>query len=107
MGNLSGSVGHVANLRDYVSAFGPVPAEVKLLDGVFLAARAGTLREAGVEFDPRFPFHFYDLDFCRSCEKAGLRMGTWPIAVTHDSKGSYNTPEWEKGYEDYLAKWGE
>ena len=104
---LSGSIGHVEGLRDVVGTFGPSPAEVKLLDGVFLAARAGTLRGAGVEFDPRFPFHFYDLDFCRSCEKAGLRMGTWPIALTHWSGGSFGSPEWQRAHEAYLTKWGE
>jgi hypothetical protein len=58
-------------------------------------------------FDPRFKFHFYDLDFCRSCEQAGLRMGTWPIALMHGSAGSFATPAWQCAYELYLAKWKE
>lgn len=105
--NLSGAIGFVQDHRDHVGLYGPAPAEVKLLDGLFLAARAGTLREAGVEFDPRFAFHAYDLDFCRACERAGLRMGTWPIAVLHESGGAMGSPEWHQAFEAYLAKWGE
>jgi len=105
--NLSGSVGHVLNGIPQVIWYGESPSAAKLLDGVFLAARVKTLREAGVSFDPQFRFHFYDLDFCRSCERAGLAMGTWPIAITHASKGHLGSPEWTKAYEDYLAKWKE
>ena len=105
--SLSGAVAHGDSFGGNVSYFGPTPQTVQVMDGVFLAARVEKLRSAGVEFDPRFAFHFYDLDFCRSCEKTGLRMGTWPIAVTHASTGAYGTPEWTAAYHVYLAKWGE
>lgn len=105
--NLSGSISHLKDGQQQVGTYGECPAAVKLLDGVFLAATAGTLRRAGVGFDPRFAFHFYDLDFCRSCEQAGLTMGTWPIALTHASGGKLGTPEWKAAYAAYLAKWGE
>jgi GT2 family glycosyltransferase len=104
---LSGSVAHGGSYGGTVTHFGPTPATVRLMDGLFLASKVETLRTAGVLFDPKFAFHFYDLDFCRSCEKAGLRMGTWPIAVTHASAGSYGTPEWTAAYHLYLAKWGD
>ncbi len=105
--NLSGAIAHVDEVQTEISHYGPLPAEVKLLDGVFLAAEVRTLRDAGVSFDPRFAFHFYDLDFCRSCERAGLSMGTWPIAVTHQSAGSFGSPEWMRAYQEYLRKWGD
>ena len=99
---------HGAPGAGHVDAFGPVPAEVKLLDGVLLAARAAVLKASGVRFDPQFAFHFYDTDFCRSCERAGLRMGTWPIALTHASAGAgWATSGWDAAYRAYLAKWGE
>jgi GT2 family glycosyltransferase len=104
---LSGAVAHVDEQKTQVSNFGDSPAEVKLLDGVFLAARVRTLRSADVRFDPRFTFHFYDMDFCRSCERAGLSMGTWPIAITHRSTGAFGSPAWQAGYAEYLAKWRE
>ena len=105
---LSGVVAHGEPASSSLTVFGPSPAEVKLLDGVFLAARAGALKERGVRFDPRFAFHFYDLDFCRSCERAGLRMGTWPIAITHQSPGGgYGSPSWSAAYAEYVKKWGD
>lgn len=104
--HLSGWVGHGPRENPLVNVYGAMPAEVKLLDGVLLAARARTLQEAGVRFDPVFSFDFYDLDFCRRCEQAGLRMGTWPIAVTHKSigQGIHGAP-WEAARAAYLAKW--
>jgi hypothetical protein len=105
--NVAGSITHVHGGERYLNYFGPAPCRVRLLDGVFLAARVQTLRQANVAFDPRFRFHFYDVDFCRSCEQAGLEMGVWPIAITHASVGSYITEEWRQAYQDYLAKWGE
>ena len=105
--NVSGAVAHGGRIEGRVVPFGPTPAPARLMDGVFLAARVATLRRAGVRFDPRFKFHFYDLDFCRSCEAGGLRMGTWPIAITHASEGDYGSPAWKLAYYAYLAKWKE
>ena len=82
-------------------------AECELLDGVFLAARRSTLRSKGVRFDPSFDFHFYDLDFCRSARAAGLRLGTWPIAMTHQSGGAFGSGAVECSvHQKYLEKWG-
>jgi hypothetical protein len=106
--HLSGWVGHGDRGHPMVNVYGHVPAEVKLLDGVLLVVRARTLREAGVRFDPVFAFDFYDLDFCRQCERAGLRMGTWPIAVTHESIGKgISGPAWAEARDVYLRKWGD
>jgi GT2 family glycosyltransferase len=106
---MSGAVAHVDERETWVNYYGDSPAEVKLLDGVFLAAEVRTIRSADVHFDPRFTFHFYDMDFCRACERAGLSMGTWPIAITHRSSGAFGfgSPAWRAGYAEYLAKWQE
>jgi len=40
-------------------------------------------------FDERFGFHFYDLDLCRQAEQRGIRTGTWPISVVHESGGNF------------------
>lgn len=87
-------------------AFDPAPREVRLIDGLFMAARVATLRRHGVRFDTRFAFHFYDLDFCRACTGAGLSIGTWPIALAHGSQGAFGTPDWEAGLATYRGKWG-
>jgi GT2 family glycosyltransferase len=100
--NLSGAVAHKGR---GVSRYGPAPAPVKLLDGLLLACRADVLLDSGVRFDPEFSFHFYDMDFCRSATQSGLRLGTWPIAVTHASGGNYRSEEWRKAAAKYFAKW--
>jgi GT2 family glycosyltransferase len=105
---LSGGVQHGTPEACASSRYGVAPAEVKLLDGVFLAARASTLKDRNVRFDGRYAFHFYDTDFCRACEAAGLRLGTWPIALTHASSGeNWAGPAWDHAYRVYLDKWGD
>lgn len=86
--------------------FGPTPSPVELLDGLLIAARVSALLDAGVRFDERFDFHFYDLDFSRQANLAHLKVGTWPIAVTHASGGAFGSPAWKKGLEIYRNKWG-
>jgi len=104
--NLSGVVAHGRVWpADYISAYGAPGHEVKLLDGVLLAAPSETLIAKELFFDEAFDFHFYDLDFCRSAELRGLRMGTWPINVMHESDGAFGTPGWRQGYQRYLSKW--
>ena len=103
--NLSGCVAHGTHPIGPISFYGPVPADCELLDGVFLAARRSALANARVGFDPRFDFHFYDMDFCRNARQAGLRLGTWPISLTHESGGAFGTPAWRAKYGKYLEKW--
>ena len=103
--NLSGAVAHGKNPFGQISRFGSVPTSCELLDGVLLAANASVLRSAGVYFDPRFDFHFYDMDFCRSARAAGLSLSTWPICITHQSGGSFGSRAWRGGLEKYRAKW--
>jgi GT2 family glycosyltransferase len=105
--NLSGAVGHRRGSQQGIRYYGESPCQVRLLDGIFLATKVERLRQAGVRFDPRFRFHFYDLDFSRACEQAGLELGTWPIAITHGSNGDFCSPEWHQAYAEYLSKWKE
>jgi GT2 family glycosyltransferase len=84
--------------------YGPTPSAVRLLDGVFLAARLSTLTSKNIRFDEQFRFHFYDLDFCRTCEIQGVTMGTWPIALIHGGQGNLNQ-EWHDSRRAYLGKW--
>jgi tetratricopeptide (TPR) repeat protein len=107
--NMSGVLGHgdpFPNLRQ-LSVYGEPGQEVKLLDGVMLAVRSQTLHERDLRFDPRFKFHFYDMDFCRQAETKGIRMGTWAISVVHASAGTLGVEPWRMAYGEYLAKYGE
>lgn len=87
------------------SRYGPPGLRCLTLDGVFLAARCATLLDRKVRFDERFLFDFYDLDFCRTAEAAGLSMGTWPIAITHASLGKFGSPTWHAALKAYREKW--
>jgi GT2 family glycosyltransferase len=105
--NLSGVISHGPNPGAEVQYYGAVPAPCELLDGVFLATKRSTLMEHQVRFDPRVDFHIYDMDFCRAARQRGLRLGTWPICLTHQGAGIYGTPQWRRNYQIYLEKWGE
>jgi len=104
MENLSGVVCHGASPFGKPEVFGQAPARVQLLDGLMIAARACRLLDAGVRFDERFDFHFYDLDFSRQANAAGLTVGVWPISITHVSRGSLSD-SWRRGLGIYRSKW--
>lgn len=89
----------------FVSSYGPAPAACGLLDGLFLAVNAERVLARGARFDERFAFHFYDLDFCLNCAEKGLRLGTWPLWVVHQSGGSFDSPEWREAAQMYREKW--
>lgn len=108
----SGAVGHYTGKDDtecFMSNFGPMPKRVTLLDGVFIAINVKKVREAGLWFDENYPtpFDFYDLDFCLTANKLGLKMTTWPIWIVHKSHGldQSKMEEWEKGNKYFINKW--
>ncbi len=103
--DLRGSIAHGKEPFGEIAAFGESPAECELLDGVILAARKSRLLEAQVAFDPIFKFHFYDIDFCRAAREKKLRVGTWPIHLTHQSEGAFKSAGWREMYARYLEKW--
>jgi GT2 family glycosyltransferase len=104
--NLSGVVGHGKTFPpSNLSIFGAPGQEVKLLDGLMLAARSKTLVDNSLRFDEAFDFHFYDLDICRQAELKGVSMGTFALPVIHESGGNFGSEGWRRGYERYLEKW--
>ncbi len=105
--NLTGAVAHGKHPFGPISFFGAVPNECELLDGVFLAAKKSVLVGANCFFDPRFTFHCYDMDFCRTARQNNVTLGTWPICLTHQSGGAFGSEQWKKSYGTYIEKWGE
>ena len=103
--NLSGAVAHGSRPFGPVTWYGDCPAEVKTVDGLLIAAKCATLLDRSVRFDEQFEFHLYDMDFCRTAVTAGLRIGTWPIAVTHASGGAFGSPAWRAALDKYRNKW--
>jgi hypothetical protein len=106
--NLSGMVAHGKGFPDCVlSIFGELGQQVMLLDGLFLACHSQMLIQNNLRFDEQFDFHFYDMDFCRQAENKGLKMGTWPISMIHESEGGFGGDAWRRSYMRYLDKWKE
>ena len=107
--NLSGGIAHGMVPSGSVGYYGAMPVACELLDGVLLATRRSTLVKAGVYFDPIFRFNFYDMDFCRAARSKNLRLGTWQIAITHqsggDGAGGFGSIEWQNAFSSYLKKW--
>ncbi len=110
--NLLGTVAHEVKPQKSaepspVSRYGFARGPARLLDGLLIATRVASLLERGVRFDECFPFHFYDLDFCRTAEARGLRLGVWPLSVTHHSPGDgFGNAAWMACWGRYIGKWG-
>ncbi|MDP1596844.1 MAG: tetratricopeptide repeat protein [Methylotenera sp.] len=102
---LSGTVSHGLYAFGEDKFYGDVPAACELLDGVFIATTKSALNGAHIRFDHQFDFHLYDVDFCRSAREAGLSLGTWPIKLTHQSKGAFGSPHWAQKCQLYFNKW--
>ncbi len=103
----SGAVNHFDYACPSFGSFGDTPAACELLDGLFLAVNAKRAKDTDLRFDPEFRFHCYDIDFCRTAARRQLRMGTWPIAVTHGSGGNFGSEEFKFVARKYLEKWKE
>lgn len=105
--NLRGSVGQ-GNMfpPQHLAVFGETNNECKLMDGLFLAAKSQTLIDNNVRFDEQFKFHHYDLDFCRTAEKANLKMGVIPLSLVHYSYGNMDNV-WLESFKKYIEKWGD
>lgn len=106
--HLSGVVAHGKTFPPrQVTRYGDPRQAVKLLDGLFIAAKSDILFDSKTAFDERFDFHFYDLDFCRQAEKNGLTCGTWDLSLMHESGGFFGGDNWKNNYKRYIEKWGE
>lgn len=78
---------------------------VALIDGAFIAIKTQRLIEAGVRFDERFRFHFYDLDLCRSAINKGLRLGVVKLNCVHQSGGNFGDASWQEQAKIFCNKW--
>lgn len=102
--NLSGLVAHGQHAFGPASVYG-APGPCMLMDGVFKAMHKRVLQRSGARYDHTFDFEFYDLDFCRSATASGLKLGTWPVRLTHQSGGNFGKQRWRDKYQVYLRKW--
>jgi GT2 family glycosyltransferase len=91
----------------FVTSFGPTPASVDVLDGVFLMFNTKKVRDSGARFDESFMWHHYDIDFSLTCRKHNLKLGVWPVLVYHQSPGlrDLEDKEWVKSNNFFKLKW--
>ncbi len=91
-------VGEVAHSKDKVywtTVFGPTDSRALIIDGLFIAVSVKKLLDSNTRFDENFDFHHYDITFCLNANKNKLKIGVYPIKVTHFGLGdSMNTEEW-------------
>ena len=105
----TGAVTHV-NFSDnstFTTHFGKT-GRALILDGLFLAFNPKKLFSKGAMFDESNPCvaHFYDIDFCLTCNKHQLTMGTVNIQATHSSPGLKSfTKDWLDGQDWFLNKY--
>ena len=84
----SGAVTHpVDKDRLLTTTFGPWPMRCAVLDGLFLAVNLQRALELGWMFNEKFTFHHYDISSCIDANNKKMKMGTYPIHVTHNSPG--------------------
>ena len=103
----SGTVPHLIDGKYRVSQFGEFYVDCIVLDGLFLSLKNKTLKKSGIRFDNRLKFHHYDIDFCLSAKKLGLKMTTAPLWLTHCSVGEWrNDPIWYESEKVIFEKWG-
>jgi len=113
MGPSSQYTGAVAHFdknetQRFMTSFGKTPERVILLDGVFLAINTEKILEKGLRFDEKNPanFHFYDLNFSLDANNLKLKLGTYPIWITHKSHGLEQvTEDWINGQKYFLQKY--
>ena len=82
---------------------GATPRQCVVLDGLFLAIDMRAIGD--VRFDPRFPFHLYDLDFCLTANYHSLVLGTTNVYVQHASSGNFGSLEYQQALWKFRAKW--
>jgi hypothetical protein len=118
-GNLHGKVQHLyKEIISYMplleregktlSDFGPIPKQVVMIDGVFMAMNRKVMEK--MRFDRKNPckYHFYDLIFSLDCHLNGFKVGVGDILITHESPGLREfTDDWRNGEKYFLSKYEE
>ena len=86
-----------------MTAYGPSPARVLVIDGCFIC-----LMNRGLElrFDSQFDFNHYDIDLCMSAYVKGMKVEVLPILCQHSSPGNgFNSPQFLESQKKFCQKW--
>lgn len=87
--NLRGFAGHyIENTeQSFITNFGPTPARVAVVDGLFMSINAEAANDVGWGFNENYTFHHYDIASCLDANTKKLKIGVVPIWLTHHSHG--------------------
>ena len=86
-----------------MTAYGPSPARVLVIDGCFIC-----LMNRGLElrFDSQFDFNHYDIDLCMSAYVKEMKVEVLPILCQHSSPGNgFNSPQFIESQKKFCQKW--
>ena len=101
-----GEVAHSDMKSFWTTVFGPTPSRALILDGLFIGVDVNKLLESNTKFDEDFSFHHYDITFCLNANKNKLKMGVYPIKVTHYGLGnSMLSKEWQESALKFSEKY--
>jgi hypothetical protein len=105
LGFHKGLVMHLNDLKQpYPTFYGPY-GNVAVLDGLFLAAKAGNLRKISLDKPEIFEgeWDFYDIYYTTQALKAGMINRTAPINMIHHSSGQLvGRDSWHKNREAFV-----
>ena len=107
-GKHRGRVYHVhPGEKQPVDTFYGHPGEVVALDGLFLAARARSLKKIGLEKPEYFEgqWDFYDIHYTTKAFQLGLKNKAVDIKIIHHSLGELvGRDSWHKNREAFISK---
>lgn len=89
------------------TCFGPTPARVAIIDGLFVAVHAPSAKAVGWKFNENYTFHHYDMSSCIDANKLKLKIGVYPINMIHSSPGlnSLDNPIWKNSNQQFLKEY--
>jgi GT2 family glycosyltransferase len=95
------------SLESHVNSvfFGPTPAKVVAIDGLFMSFKTSVLDKTVPLFDSTYTFHFYDLQMCVNANRKNYSIGVYPIFCIHYGLGHFaNDPVWIELANKFLAQ---
>lgn len=90
--------------KEYDTPYGP-PGEVVVLDGLFLATRAKTVKEVGLKKPEYFEgeWDFYDIHYTTTAHLKGFKNKAIHMNIVHNSGGELvGRDSWHKNREAYI-----
>lgn len=103
-----GEVAHPCSQNQVMTtSFGPTPSRVAIADGLFFAVHLKSLKNKNWKFNENYNFHHYDIASCIDANRAGIKIGVYPIHAIHQSPGllSIHDKMWSESNEKFLKEY--